>query len=316
MEAKVTSFRTKGNLGVVQLTTAGQGHLEHITAARAMREGRLAIKEVSEAGSVHTLLVVNDAGTFVFLADGDILAGAKQTRVVNTSILLAPLSTTPIPVSCVEQGRWRFTSPGLSSADFTAPSALRAAKAEQVRVNLRAQAGHQADQGDIWARVGDYQEAHGVRSATGSLADVFDGRKETFDAFLESFTPDPAANGMGVYIGGTLACIDIFNSREVYREYVPKLVRGAAMEAWPLPLPAKPLSEAEARFTLLDAMDHLQAAERETFAGVGVGEEDRFEAGGMTGSTLRHLGALIHWSALRHQGPVRGRGPHRRPAQG
>lgn len=316
MEAKVTSFRTKRNLAVVQLTTAGQGHLEHVTAARAMREGTLAIKEVSETGSVNTLLVVNSAGRFVFLADGDVLEGAKQTRVVNTSILLAPLSTTPIPVSCVEQGRWRFTSPGFSSADFTAPSALRAAKAEQVRASLRMHGGHHADQGDIWERVGTYEAAHNVRSATGSLADVFDGRKETFDAFLESFTPDPAANGMGVYIGGTLASIDIFNTREVCQEYVPKLVRGAAMEAWPLPAPGKPLSEAEARFTLLDALDRLQAADRETFPGVGVGEEDRFEAGGMTGSALRHLGALIHLSALRHEGPIRRKGPNRRPAQG
>jgi len=313
MEAKVTSFRINRNLAVVQLVTAGQGHCDFITAARAMHEGKIDIREVNEAGSVNTALVVNRGGELVLLTDADILTGAKQTRVVNTSILLAPHSTTAIPVSCVEQGRWGFTAPGFSPADYTAPSALRAAKMEQVRSNMRTRGGRHADQGEIWARVGEYQAQFRVPSATGSLADIFEGKKETFDGFLAPFTPDPAANGMGVFIGGTLVCVDVFNRADVFREYFPKLVRGAALEAFPRPAEAKALQEAEARFTVLDTLDRLQAAERETFPGVGVGEEERFAAGGMTASALRHGGAMVHLTALKLEAAGRRAASRQRP---
>ena len=76
----------------------------------ALATGQFRITEVSESGSVPRLLAINDNSSPIFLLDGEELVGAKQNRVLNLSIMLAPKSTTEIPVSCVEAGRWRTES--------------------------------------------------------------------------------------------------------------------------------------------------------------------------------------------------------------
>src|SRR5262249_1007423 len=72
----------------------------------AVAEGSFEVTEVSAAGSVPTLKVVNKGPRPVFLMAGEHLAGGKQNRVLNASILVAGQAELPIPVSCVERGRW------------------------------------------------------------------------------------------------------------------------------------------------------------------------------------------------------------------
>ena len=63
------------------------------------------ITEVDAAGSVPELIAFNPLDTPVLLYDGEELLGAKQNRILNVTVLVAPKSETKIPVSCVEQGR-------------------------------------------------------------------------------------------------------------------------------------------------------------------------------------------------------------------
>jgi hypothetical protein len=42
----------------------------------------------------------------LLLLDGEELVGAKQNRILNTTVLVDAHVTVTIPVSCVEQGRW------------------------------------------------------------------------------------------------------------------------------------------------------------------------------------------------------------------
>jgi hypothetical protein len=52
--------------------------------------GWVTIGEVSDAGSVPTLVVKNNADRPVLLLDGEELLGAKQNRILNTTVLLSP----------------------------------------------------------------------------------------------------------------------------------------------------------------------------------------------------------------------------------
>ena len=65
---------------------------------------------MSESGPVPELTIVNDGPTPVLVLDGEELVGAKQNRIVNLTILVPPRTRLPLPVSCVEAGRWAHRS--------------------------------------------------------------------------------------------------------------------------------------------------------------------------------------------------------------
>ncbi|MGQ0579869.1 MAG: ARPP-1 family domain-containing protein, partial [Betaproteobacteria bacterium] len=68
------------------------------------------VTEISDSGSVPELMFSNEAEANILLMDGEELVGAKQNRVLNVSILVGGKSQVAVPVSCVEQGRWRWSS--------------------------------------------------------------------------------------------------------------------------------------------------------------------------------------------------------------
>ena len=74
-----------------------------MTLQEALDQQVLEITELDESGSVPELKVTNTAAQYVLLLDGEELMGAKQNRVLNTTILIKPNSETVIPVSCTEQ---------------------------------------------------------------------------------------------------------------------------------------------------------------------------------------------------------------------
>ncbi|MCK5767239.1 MAG: hypothetical protein KAH35_02545, partial [Candidatus Atribacteria bacterium] len=96
------------NLQIIPLFTTGEEGPVYLTLKEALEKRVLVVKEVSAEASVPELKVINNADVPVFLLDGEELAGAKQNRVLNTSILVKEKSELIIPVSCTEQGRWSY----------------------------------------------------------------------------------------------------------------------------------------------------------------------------------------------------------------
>ena len=58
----------------------------YLTLKEALEKRLLVIKEVSAQASVPELKVINNADLPVLLLDGEELAGAKQNRVLNTTM--------------------------------------------------------------------------------------------------------------------------------------------------------------------------------------------------------------------------------------
>ena len=102
--------KTAGSLAFFPLFRDTPGTFPYLTLGEALERHVLVITEVSQGGSVPELAVENSGDTAVLLLDGEELRGAKQNRVLNTSILLAPKARYVVPVSCTEQGRWHYVS--------------------------------------------------------------------------------------------------------------------------------------------------------------------------------------------------------------
>ena len=86
------------------------------------------------------------------LVDGEELAGAKQNRVLNTSILVKENSEILIPVSCTEQGRWAYASAAFADSGVVMASQVRKNKARSVSENLKAAA---AGEHEEWTELFD-----------------------------------------------------------------------------------------------------------------------------------------------------------------
>jgi len=301
-------------LSVVQLLTAQQNTVDYISGPKAIKEDLIQVKEVSESGSVNNLFVFNLSSKYVFFMDGDILMGAKQNRVLNTSVLLAPNSKITLPVSCVEQGRWSRVSAKFMDSDYITPLKVRAGKSRTVSENLRARSEFDAGQGEVWKNVEDYQVAFSVNSPTGSLSDVYEKEKDNFETFIKNFTISDDANGLALFSDRQLLNIDVFNSTDIYQEYFPKILRSTAMEISQLKEKENDLEEVEAIYKTQSTFDLLEKIEHTKHPGVAAGEENRFDSENLTGFELKFRNDLIHLTALNIE---KGKGndsiSHRRP---
>lgn len=72
----------------------------------ACLEGRARVEERPDAPSVREIVLRNLAEVRLLVRDGDLFVAGMQDRVADRPMLVAARSTTEVPVSCVEAGRW------------------------------------------------------------------------------------------------------------------------------------------------------------------------------------------------------------------
>lgn len=298
MQVRAVEFQKHKRLSVVQFLTAQQNSFEYISGPSAIKEDLIQVKEVSESGNVNNLFVFNLSDKYVFFMDGDILMGAKQNRVLNTSVLLAPNSKTTLPVSCVEQGRWSHVSSRFMDSDYITPQKLRAGKSRNVSENLRARSEFDAGQSEVWKNVEDYQVLFKVNSPTMSLSDVYDKEKKSIDGFIKNFSFNSDANGLALLIDQKLLNIEVFNRTDIYGEYFPKILKSTAMEVLHLEEKENILTETEAIYKTQTMFDTIETIQKTKHRGVAAGEEERFYSEDMTGFQLSFRNHLIHLTAL------------------
>lgn len=81
-------LQTYENMAVAPLFSPVKGGPSYVTMKEALEGGVLLVTEVGEGGSVPELKVRNSGDKPVLLLDGEEVSGAKQNRVLNTTILI------------------------------------------------------------------------------------------------------------------------------------------------------------------------------------------------------------------------------------
>jgi len=228
---EVGAAQSFGNMTVFPLLTPLDGGPEYITLREALERGVFSVTEVSHGGSVPDLQVKNTGDVAVLLLDGEELAGAKQNRILNTTILVAPRTGLKVPVSCTEQGRWNYVSAEFAESGNIMARSLRSAHMMEVQENLAASKEFRSNQGAVWNRIADMALVAGVSSKTGAMNDVFKAKKSDLDDYLKSFRAVDGQKGLLSFLEGRAVGFDFVSRPEAFGRLFPKLVRSYAMEA-------------------------------------------------------------------------------------
>lgn len=288
------------NMAVVPILMAGNG-LEYLTMKEALEAGLLQITEVSEGGNVPNLKAINKADKPVLLLDGEEVAGAKQNRVLNTTILVKEKSEVVIPVSCTEQGRWSYASREFHESGTVMARNIRAGKAASVSASYNSGFQARSDQGRIWNEIHDMSRKAGARSQTGAMRDVFEQRKDDLEDYLKAFRLLPGQKGLIVIADGQAVGLDALSLERAFGILFPKLVKSYAMEALVASRngEAAPLTADYAAGLAKSFLGQAGTCEEKAYASAGMGQDFRYTGPGLVGSALLVDETVVHAAFFR-----------------
>jgi len=279
------------NMGVIPLFTSIDQSPQYQTLKEALEKRLLTITEVSQSGSVPELKVVNKAQIPVLLLDGEELAGAKQNRVLNTTILLRENSETIIPVSCTEQGRWAYATSAFAESGNIMSHNLRVRKSSSVLQTLKGSMSYRGNQAEVWDGIAFCRRAANVDSRTGAMRDVFESKEDDLKGYLDTFQYVPHQKGIFVMVNGEVAGFDILSLSSVYEIIHPKLVKSYAMDAL---LQKKKNGDGASIDKAKSFIKEATECEERRYQSVGYGWDHRFEGKMVVGSSLVYDGKVIH----------------------
>ncbi|MGB7297190.1 MAG: DUF6569 family protein [Candidatus Aminicenantales bacterium] len=293
---KVETSQQHKAMSVFPLLDPLDGGPDYLTLKEALEKSLLLVTEVSSGGSVPELKVVNQAPLPILLLDGEELVGAKQNRVLNTTILINEKSELIIPVSCTEQRRWAYVSKSFHDSDTVMSPKLRVEKARTVATSLSSTGQYRSDQGTVWRSIDEMSAQAGTVSETGAMKDVFEQKKKDLDDYLQAFRCIPGQKGFLVFRGAEPVGFDFISKEKAFADLFPKLIKSYAMEA------VLEDAKGELKGDLKRAEDFIKEAadcDEKSYDSVGRGRDYRYESKTMVGSALAVDDRVIHLAFFR-----------------
>jgi hypothetical protein len=278
------------NMAVIPLFSKTNGGLNYLAMKEALDKSLLTVKEIDKDGSVPELKVKNKGKIPIFLLDGEELIGAKQNRVLNTSILLKAKCETIIPVSCTEQGRWSYTSDEFHDSGLVMSNKARKLKLRSVAKSLKSSMDFSADQSEVWDGIEELSEDAEVQSPTNSMKDVFESKKEDIDNYLKALPCLPSQKGIMVFVNGKVEGFDVVSLSSAYKNIHPKLLKSYAIDSILDKNGKNNLSIDKAKNFIKKAIK----CRGKKYDSKGIGLDYRFETNKLVGSSLVYSEKVIH----------------------
>jgi hypothetical protein len=282
----------KRGLSVFPLVGDDRSPVDYLYLDDALATGGFHVREVDEGGVVGELIVTNDCELPVLIVDGEVLTGGKQNRVINTTVLVAAQTATPIPVSCIEQGRWSSgRGSGHSSSEYHTPGKIRASLKKSTTRSLRESSRATSDQGEIWDDVSDVLHCSGSLSPSSDLSQAYADHAPDLGALEEEFDLPEETVGVVIAVGDEVVAGDVFDRRRTFDRYRPRLLRGAALDALRIGDEDRPQVVRDDVVRLL--REAVEAAE-ESYPSPGLGRDIRVEGPGLVVSALAVEEEAVH----------------------
>ena len=215
------------NMEVIPVRINSHNPKDYLTLKRGISAGFVEITEC-EISTVGTVLARNNASIPLVLIDGDEIVGAKQNRIMNRSLIVPPLRTMEVSVSCTEQGRWHYDRTGdrahFDYSDIAADFSTRRNKAHDLYEN-------DSCQSTVWNSIHDLERKTSFKSRTSALHDNFINLRSKLDGYLKNFHVDYGQCGAIFIINGEIKGLELFANPSFYQDYHEKIFRSYIMEA-------------------------------------------------------------------------------------
>ena len=268
---------------------------DYKTLKEAHHENLVTITEIPGGASVPELKLTNNSKYKILLLDGEELAGAKQNRILNTSILIDKNCEIIIPVTCTEEGRWNHETSSFYDSDEIVSAQIRAKKMKDVSFNLNYSNKYDSDQGAVWDEIKLMAEREDVYSNTKAMKDIYDRKKPDLDRFSSQFPLHNKQNGLLVYFKDKPIGLDLFSSSNSCSQYHEKLLRSYRLFASVhQPRDFNSLY----KITPNDFFEKITKCEYRLFESIGLGNNYRYSGSNIVGSLLEHNDELIHLTFL------------------
>jgi hypothetical protein len=262
------------------------------TLEEALKKGTTAVRE-EDSPVPSSVQVHNSADVPVLIHDGEEIAGGRQHRVANTSVLVPACGSLRVPVTCIEQLRWQNAALAFGIGEVVYPT-LRRQKVEQVTQNQRKSGGRQTDQDAIWKVIDRRLTGAGIPSSTRALSAEYAGRQVDL-AEVEETLQYPPDRPVGVVAcwNGRARCADIFDRNMTLSILWRRLVRSYMLDA--LGVQPTKVSRGSVRRLLL----YPVATKRSVHVAPGLGLDIRISDHDVVGAALMHEGAPVHIAIFR-----------------
>lgn len=205
------------NITVIPIYTNSSLNKDILTLKKGLSLGLVEISECNPS-TVEKILVKNNSIVPLILVDGEEVVGAKQNRIINTTLLLPPKTTKEVAVSCTEQGRWEYNSYGnkFVQSKYFANSDTRRGKSMALYENLSCQ--H-----TVWDSIHNLEIATSSKSPTSALNDTYESINH--DRTLSQFKCLDGQSGLIVIINNEIIGLELFVSSWLYSDFHDKIIR-------------------------------------------------------------------------------------------
>lgn len=229
----------------------------YLTLDEGLKTKQVTVKEAADGGDVNTLYVSNAGRKPLYVMAGEVVLGGQQDRCMGKDTLVPPGSRhVPVPVFCVEHGRWEGEGTFARSAGMAAGTTIRASAEDgafavggvtqaystsgrHLPVAAPAPVAVGDAQQQVWDKVARKNAHFKAMPASGTYRSVLTlaagGAQATVTPYLKalagSLGSDPHLVGVAAAVNGQVVAADTFGDPTLFRRLWPKLLRSYAADA-------------------------------------------------------------------------------------